>query len=386
MPIPLSPANELASAVIEIMRIEGIGAYSSKQITWWEQIIQDQTGLVDAYWNLDIDEVCYQTDQKLNLTAGATKAQWSESVVAPGVLLVAKILAKVTSTIEHAPTVRQHLAAAGLSPEQAASRLTTSLPAINRIVSDRTSRLPIKTICAPVWESGQYSWLQSGNEYKDVSQILRAANQLFAGAASLHPISTGTWRIMIRAVNVVLNAPIRCRRIEIDVMNRFWPEASVKIMATMLTHPTAEAIDRLVLKTIIHNSQGADAGILATQKYLEEQSFEGIAAPLFIVDVLEKTPYMDKTELANAFVAGLGGTYSVCNIDRKKLGTLVWNTVPAPWVKAAKPTTLPAQIMDRYNQAKHKIDRSVAAIANTVREAECNPSMASINLTWERAC
>lgn len=382
----LSPANELASAVTEIMRAAAIGMYSSRQIIWWEDIVRGQQDLVDAYWNLSIDEICTRTDLRLNVPSGSTKNKWSDTIVLPGLQLVASILAKVTSGFEHAPLVRQHLAAAGLTPEQAATRLSASLPAMTRVVANRFSPACIKSICAPVWEPGTFHWLQRENEYKDVMRSLQEKTQLFGGPSRLHPITTGTWRIVVGEVNAVLNAPILCKRLEIDVTNRAWPESSLKIGATMLAHPTAEAIDRLVLKTIVHSAQGADAGIVATQKYLQDQAFDGIASPVFIVEVLEKTSYMDSTELSNAFVAGLGGAYNVCNVETGKLGTLVWNSVPAPWLKAADEQTLPAATMERYNLAKHKIDKAVSAIASTVRQAERNPSMASINLAWERSC
>lgn len=369
---------------MEIMRIAQLGPYSSDQIRWWNEVTQNQGDQVDAYWSLPIDEVCFRTDQKWNLPIGATKDKWITTVLAPCVLVVAKILEKVSSTIEHPPTVRHHLAEAGLSPEQAAIRLLTALPAINKLVAEHTGLIQIKDTLAHHWVSGQYTWLQNRHEYKEALQVLCEQDSQTTGEVSLHPVTTGTWRIMVRSVNVVLNAPIRCTRLEIDVMNRFWPEASVKIVATMLTHPTIEAIDRLILKTIAQNKNKGDAGILATQKYLEDQSFDGIAAPLFIVNVLEKTPHMDKTELANAFVAGLGGAYRICGIEKRRLGTLVWNTVPAPWLVSPQAGSLPMKVMDRYNIAKHKIDRSVAAIANAVRETECNTSMASINLTWDR--
>ncbi len=379
-----SPANDLASAVIEIMRIAQLGPYSPQQIQWWNEITQNQGDQVEAYWGLTIDEVCCRIDQRRSLPIGTTKDKWIATVLAPCVLVVAKILEKVSSTIEHAPTVRHHLAQAGLSPEQAATRLLTALPAINKIVAEHTGHIQIKDTLAHHWVPGQYTWLQNRHEYKEALQALCEQDDETTGEVSLHPVATGTWRIMVRSVNVVLNAPIRCTRLEIDVMNRFWPEASVKLVATMLTHPTIEAIDRLILKTIAQNRTRGDVGILATQKYLEDQSFDGIAAPLFIVNVLEKTPHMDKTELANAFVAGLGGAYRICGIDKRKLGTLVWNTVPAPWLVPPQAGSLPMKVMDRYKIAKHKIDRSVAAIANAVRETECNTSMASINLTWDR--
>lgn len=367
------------------MRIAQLGPYSSQQIRWWEQIAQSQNDLVETYWSLPIGEVCFRTDQRWNLPIGTTKDKWIDTVLAPCVMLVAAILEKVSSTIEHAPTVRQHLAEVGLSPEQAATRLLTALPAMTKLVAEQASSIPIKDTFAHLWVPGQYTWLQNSHEYKEALQALCEQDNPANGGLSLHPVTTGTWRIMIRSVNVMLNAPIRCMRLEIDVMNRFWPEASVKIVATMLTHPTIEAIDRLILKTIAQSQKTTDVGILATQKYLEEQSFDGIATPLFIVNVLEKTPHMDKTELANAFVAGLDSAYRICGIDKKRLGTLVWNTVPAPWLVAPKPGSLPMRVTDRYNDAKHKIDRCVAAIANAVRDVECNSSMASINLTWDRA-
>ena len=318
-----------------------------------------------------------QFDQASSVAFGTTQRQWAESVIQPALREVAELFEHLDLITEHPESVRRGLLGCNLLPPQAADRVRRSQVDLAAEVARQLSVLSLQQLRCPM-TTEEFAWTGTRDAYaKHLTKIRRGdGNQQV-----IYPASTKVWEQSICATRVTLNLPINAYEFDADVQERLWPDHHVKFTGFLLWHTKARSVDNMLLRSIAHNHPD-ELAIAALAQHLHERKCTGAAGPVLMIETMAKAGELNKDELAVSLVDFVQSLLRVLEAP-PTLGTVVYNTLPAPWIYGPHQTELHPAEWAVFSKNHTKVC-AVAKRMTTHLRQNFGPDTASVPLLWER--
>ncbi len=364
----------LADAVLCVFKLLRIGPYGHEQRTWQTEICANRASLGTE---VPMKAAFAQFDQACSLAQGTTQQQWAVSVIQPALRQVAELFEHMDLITEHPESVRRGLLGCNLLPPQAADRVRRSQADLAAEVAKQLSVLSLQQLRCPV-TTEEFTWTGTRHAY---GQHLTRIRRGDGNQQVIYPASTKTWDQSIRATRVTLDLPINAYEFDADVHERLWPDHHVKFTGFLLWHNKSRSVDNMLLRSIANNNP-EERAIAALAQHLNEHKYTGAAGPVLMIETMAKTGEMNKDELATSVVDFVQSLLRVLEAP-STLGTVVYNTLPAPWIYGPHQTELHPAEWARFSKHHTKVC-DVAKRMTTHLRSSFGPDTASVPLIWER--
>lgn len=371
----LPPLMEgLASAAMRTMQLLRIGPFGLQQRSWQHAMEASGTTIMSQ---APLAEAFPKFDQASNNPPGYAMRSWSLKVIEPALEIVANILGDLHVFSDHPEGVQQGLFKSGLLPVQAASRIRDSRKSVAAAVAGLLGRESIQTLRNPLnWRD--HGWCKQSPAY--------AAWQIDAQRGDpqqpvVFPVSNAQWSVNISRWNLPLRVTLNAQLFDADIQQRLWALNRIKVIGTLLWHPKIPSISNTLLRNIA-NTDPSEQGISELSHYLKDAAIEATAGPILLIDAIEKTNEVSHEEVVHA-VQSLADALLKVHLPGRKIGTIVWNALPAPWLYPPSKTELLNDDWMDYESSCNTVAQSLSRIAAGLRE-EHGHAMTSIQLKWER--
>lgn len=371
---PPSPMDGLVSAALHAMRLLRIGPFGSQQ-RLWQQAMESSGSMLSSQTPL------HQAFQKFEQTGrrpqGYTLRCWTNKVVDPALTTVASIWADLHVFSDHPMGVQQGLFQSGLLPMQAAKRIMDSRKSVAAALAKRMATETIQTLRCPVqWKD--HAWSQQSAAYIAWQiDVQRGAPQ----QPVVFPVSNAQWSMDIRRWNLPLRVTLNAQQFDADLQQRLWTLNRVKVIGTLLWHPKVPSINNSLLRNIA-NIDPNELGIAELAGHLKGEGFETVAGPIVIIEAIEKSSDVSHGELVDAVQALLDALLKV-HLAGQKVGTIVWNTLPAPWLYPPQQDELVPDDWAHYERINATVTQALTRLSNGLLKDQGH-ALTSMYLKWER--
>lgn len=369
-----TPMDGLALAAQHTMQLLRIGPFGTQQ-RLWQQAMEGSGAMLSS--QLPLREAFDKFDQTCRHPPGYTLRCWTAKVIEPALMTVADIMCDLHVFGDHPISVQRGLFQSGLLPMQASSRIRDSRKSVATAIAKALEGESLHALrCPAQWrESG---WIKQSEAYV-AWQI-----DTFRGNPQqpvVFPVSNAQWSIAIRRWNLPLRVTLNAQLFDADIQQRLWSLNRVKVIGTILWHPKLPSIGTALLRNIA-NTDPAEQGIAELSRYLKDGDFESVAGPIVLVDAIEKTSDVAHEEVVHAVISLVDALLKV-HLPGQKVGTIVWNTLPAPWLYPPQREELVNEDWSRYEANSATVSQALGRIGAGLR-SEHGHAMTSINLKWER--
>ncbi|MDT8992703.1 hypothetical protein RQP54_17660 [Curvibacter sp. APW13] len=371
---PTSRLEWLAHAALHTMQLLRIGPFGNQQ-RMWQQAMESSGHLLSS--QIPLYEAFAKYEREGKHEAGYALRSWQNQVIEPALSMVADILSDLHVFSDHPLIVQRGLFQSGLLPGQAASRILDSRVSVAAAVAKLLEGESIQTLrCPPKWRDA--GWIKQSPAYVSWQiDALRGHPQ----QPVVYPVSNAQWSIDIRRWNAPLRVTLNAQVFDADVQQRLWTLNHVKVIGTMLWHPKIPSISNALLRNIA-NTDPAEKGIAELSRYLKEHEIEAIAGPIVLIDAIEKSNDVAHPEVVHAMQSLVDALLKV-HLPGQKVGTIVWNALPAPWLYPPARDELVPDDWNAYEAACATVSQALSRISAGLREQQGH-AMTSINLQWER--
>lgn len=364
----------LAATTIKIMRLLRAGPYGHNQRTWQAAMEEGRTLMATQ---VPLQLAFERFDEANRLPLGTTTKRWILEVLSPGCSIAAQLLNDLHVVTDHPLPVQRGLFECGLLPAMAAGRIVNSRDSLCEAISRILRAETLQSLRCPDRQY-EYSWcgqLQSYSKWVTDQRRCDPQQQV------VYPVTETNWSLEVRTRQLPLRVTLNAEEIDVDIQQRLWQLNQVKILGTLLWHPKISNVSNILLRNIGHTDPN-EQGVTALSKYLREQNFDSIASPILMVDAIEKTSDVSHDELkqaVNVFVSTLLKVHSA----GQHMGTVVWNTLPAPWIYPPGQSDLLSADWKTYMDQCQKIEGTISKVAADMR-INHGHAMGSLMLKWAR--
>lgn len=371
----LPPAMEgLATAAVSTMQLLRIGPFGGMQRVWQQAMEANGAALLSQ---VPLAEAFEKFDHAGNQAKGYALRCWSLKVIEPALETVADIMADLHVFSDHPESVQKGLFKSGLLPMQASSRIRDSRKNVASAVAGMLARESIQSLrCHPQWRD--HGWFKQSEAYVAWQIDTRRGNPQ---QPVVFPVSNAQWSIDIRRWGLPLRVTLNAQLFDADVQQRLWALNRVKVIGTLLWHPKMQSISNTLLRNIA-NTDPTEHGITELARYLKDGVLEAAAGPILLIDAIEKTSDVAHEEVVHAVQSLVDGLLKV-HLPGQKIGTVVWNTLPAPWLYPPDRAELIPEDWMSYEADCSAVAQTISSIAAGLR-IEHGHAMTSIPLKWER--
>lgn len=371
----LPPVMEgLATAAMRTMQLLRIGPFGNQQRVW--QQAMEATGATFLS-QVPLKEAFKKFDLAGKHANGYTMRAWSLKVIEPALDIVANIMDDLHVFSDHPQGVQQGLFQCGLLPVQASSRIRDSRKSVASAIAGMLEFESIQSLRCPS------NWREQGWFYQSPAYVAWQIDTQRGDPQQpvVFPVNNAQWSIDIRRWNLPLRVTLNAQLFDADIQQRLWALNRVKVIGTILWHPKMPSISNTLLRNVA-NTDPNERGIAELARYLKDSDLEAAAGPIVLIDAIEKTTDVAHEELVHA-VQSLVDALLKVHLPGQKVGTVVWNALPAPWLYPPEKSELINEDWLRYEADSNTVGQAMSRIAAGLR-TEHGHAMTSINLKWER--